>query len=190
MKLITISALIIIFSQLTGCATITGDTAQSIRVETVALDGSEVKDAECELANEYGSYKVKTPGNITVRRSSGDMNVTCKKEGSPDAAARAISRANGGMFGNIIFGGGIGAIIDHSKGTGYAYPSWLRMMFGKVLAFDRSDDNEGQPSVGKEADGKAVATAPNGAPANAASTSAPAASAQTATTPVVASKTN
>ena len=185
MKLITISAFIIVFSQLTGCATITGDTAQSIRIETVALDGSEIKDAECELANEYGSYKVKTPGNITVRRSSGDMNVTCKKEGSPDAAARAISRANGGMFGNIIFGGGIGAIIDHSKGTGYAYPAWLRMIFGKVLAFDRSDDKDGQPSMAKEADGKPVATTQNAAPAN---TAAPAA--QTATTPVVASKTN
>lgn len=190
MKLITISALAIIFSQLTGCATLTGDNAQSIRVETVALDGSEVKDAECELINEYGNFKIKTPGNITVRRSSGDMNVTCKKEGSPDAAARAISRANGGMFGNILFGGGIGAIIDHSKGTGYAYPSWLRMMFGKVLAFDRSDDKDGQPSMGKEPNGQPVATTQNAAPSNAANTSAPAASAQTATTPVVASKTN
>ncbi len=27
----------------------------------------------------------------------------------------AISRANGGMFGNILLGGGIGAIIDHGS---------------------------------------------------------------------------
>lgn len=181
MKLITTSALAILFSQLTGCATITGDSAQSIRVETVALDGSEVKDADCELANEYGSYRLKTPGNITVRRSSGDLNITCKKEGLPDAGARAISRVNGGMFGNIIFGGGIGAIIDHSKGTGYSYPSWLRMMFGKVLAFDRTDDKDGQPSVGKEPDGKPVATAQSGAPSGAAGTSTPAAPAQSVT---------
>lgn len=189
MKLITISALAILFSQLSGCATITGDTAQSIRVETVALDGSEVKDAECELANEYGSYRLKTPGQITVRRSSGDLNVTCKKEGLPDAGARAISRVNGGMFGNIIFGGGIGAIIDHSKGTGYSYPSWMRMMFGKVLAFDRTDDKEGQPSVSKEPDDKPVVTAQGGASSDAASASAQSVTGQAAT-PSAPGKTN
>lgn len=194
MKFIAISAFAILLSQITGCATITGDTAQSIRVETVALDGTEVKDADCELTNEYGAYRLKTPGQVTVRRSSGDLNVTCKKEGLPDGGARAISRVNGGMFGNILFGGGIGAIIDHSKGTGYSYPTWLRMVFGKLLAFDRTDDKDGQPSVGKEPDGKAVATA-QGAPAGATNALTPStASAQAATdqvaTPSDPSKTN
>jgi hypothetical protein len=150
MKRLTLPALALLSLQLAGCATITGDTAQSIRVETVALDGTEVSNAECELANEYGSYRLKTPGQVMVRRSSSDLNVTCRKEGLPDAQARAVSRANGGMFGNIIFGGGIGAIIDHSKGTGYSYPAWMRLVFGKILAFDRSDDKDGQPSLGRE----------------------------------------
>jgi hypothetical protein len=39
---------------------------------------------------------------------------------------RAISRANAGMAGNIIFGGGIGAIIDHNKGTAYSRRSKRR----------------------------------------------------------------
>lgn len=140
----------------------------------MALDGREITDADCELANEYGSYNLRTPGQVTVRRSSGDLNITCKKDGFPSAQARAVSRVNGGMFGNIIFGGGIGAIIDHSKGTGYSYPSWLKMMFGKVLAFDRSDDKDGQPSVGKEPDGKPVAMTPASAPASAAPAATPA----------------
>lgn len=135
---------------LSGCASITGDTVQSIRVEAKMVDGSEVKDAECELFNEYGSFKVKTPGNVMVRRSSTDLNVQCKKETLPTASAKAVSRANGGMWGNIIFGGGVGAIIDHSKGTAYTYPQWLQMTFGKVLSFDRSDDKDGQPSLARE----------------------------------------
>ncbi len=147
-KIIWIS--IALVSLTSGCASITGDTAQSIRVETKTADGSEVKDADCELFNEYGSFRVRTPGNVMVRRSSSDLNVQCQKENLPTASAKAVSRANSGMWGNIIFGGGIGAVIDHSKGTAYTYPQWVQMTFGKILSFDRSDDRDGQPSLAKE----------------------------------------
>ena len=43
------------------------------------------------------------------------------------------------MFGNIIFGGGIGAIIDHSKGTGYNYPNTLPVKMGSSVIVDRKD---------------------------------------------------
>ena len=54
------------------------------------------------------------------------------------------------MFGNIILGGGIGAIIDHNKGTAYTYPTWVQLIFGKSLVFDRSAEKEGQPTVPAE----------------------------------------
>lgn len=135
---------------LSACASITGDTVQSVRVETRLADGTEIKDADCELFNEYGSFRVKSPGSVMVRRSSTDLNISCKKELLSNADGKAVSRANAGMYGNIIFGGGIGAIIDHSKGTAYTYPQWLQMVFGKLMAFDRSDDKDGQPSIGRE----------------------------------------
>lgn len=55
-----------------------------------------------------------------------------------------------GLAGNIIFGGGIGAIIDHNKGTAYTYPSWIQLVFGKSLVFDRSTEKDGQPGPGME----------------------------------------
>jgi hypothetical protein len=55
-----------------------------------------------------------------------------------------------GLAGNIIFGGGIGAIIDHNKGTAYTYPSWIQLVFGKSLVFDRSTEKDGQPVPGME----------------------------------------
>ena len=55
-----------------------------------------------------------------------------------------------GMAGNIIFGGGIGAIIDHNKGTAYTYPTWVQLVFGKTLVFDRSAEKDGQPVMGTE----------------------------------------
>lgn len=144
-----------------GCASITGDTAQSIRVETKTADGKEIRDADCELFNEYGSFRVKSPGNVMVRRSSTDLNVTCTKDELPKAEAKSVSRANAGMFGNIIFGGGIGAIIDHNKGTAYTYPHWIQMTFGKVLAFDRTDDKDGHPSLAREVGTTATAETSN-----------------------------
>ncbi len=46
------------------------------------------------------------------------------------------------MFGNIIFGGGIGAIIDHSKGTGYNYPDALPVEMGRSKIVDRAQEAE------------------------------------------------
>ena len=137
-------------AMMSGCASITGDSAQKVRVETYDQSGNVIADADCTLENDFGKMTGKSSSNITTHRSSKDLFVECKKEGYPDASAKAISRANGGMFGNIIFGGGIGAIIDHNKGTAYTYPEWLKLVFGSVLTFDRSDDKEGQPSLAKQ----------------------------------------
>lgn len=150
---------------LSGCASITGDSVQAIRVETRLADGTEVRDADCELFNEYGSFKVKSPGSVMVHRSSTDINVACKKDGLGDAQGTAVSRANGGMWGNIIFGGGIGAVIDHNKGTAYTYPQWMQLTFGKIMSFDRRNDKDGQPSLGREAGNTSVsAVQPPAAP--------------------------
>ncbi len=85
-----------------------------------------------------------------AHRSSKDLDITCTHPKNPDASARAISRANAGLAGNILFGGGIGAIIDHNKGTAYTYPTWIQLVFGKTLVFDRSTEKEGGPVVGVE----------------------------------------
>ncbi len=44
------------------------------------------------------------------------------------------------MFGNIIFGGGIGAIIDHNKGTGYDYPNQLPVKMGDSVIVDKRSE--------------------------------------------------
>ncbi len=132
----------------TGCASIVNDTTAPIRFETLNAAGVEIKDAECKLENDYGQQIVKTPATVNVRRSSKDLQVTCVKAGEIDGRGVAISRANGGMAGNIILGGGIGAIIDHNKGTAYTYPVWIQVVMGKLLTFDRRLDVEGKPNAG------------------------------------------
>ena len=136
--------------QLAGCATVINETTQPVKLETLTLNGNPVTGAECKISNDYGSNAVKSGETVNVRRSSKDLEITCKHPENPDAVARAISRANAGLAGNIIFGGGIGAIIDHNKGTAYTYPTWIQLIFGKTLIFDRSSEKSGQPVPGTE----------------------------------------
>ena len=128
-----------------GCASIVNETTHPIKVETKTDAGVAIAGADCKASNDYGVIAIKSGETSPIRRSSKDLDIVCKREGNADASARLISRANAGMAGNIIFGGGIGAIIDHNKGTAYTYPTWIQLVFGKTLVFDRHAEKEGQP---------------------------------------------
>ncbi len=142
-----------------GCASVVNDTTHPIKVETKTQAGNMVAGADCHLTNDYGTFNVKSGDTTQVRRSGKDLDIVCKDPANPEATARAVSRANGGMWGNIILGGGVGAIIDHNKGTAYTYPTWVQLVFGQSLVFDRSNEKEGQPVVGAQVAPAAEATA-------------------------------
>lgn len=144
MKLRNIAAISAASLALSGCATITSNELQMVSVSTKAADGQAVDKANCSLKNDKGAWQSVSPGFVSVRRSAEDLIVECRKEGLADGFLRAISRAAGGMFGNIIFGGGIGALIDHNKGTGYDYPDELPVRMGASATVDKR--NEQKPS--------------------------------------------
>lgn len=134
---------------LTGCATITKDANQSVQIETYSKDNQPISGAKCVAKNERGEWTATSPGSVSVHRSGENLLINCEKEGEQAGMGTVISRANGGMFGNLIFGGGIGAIIDHNKGTAYTYPSWLRIVMGESLVYDKKDEKENTPMIGK-----------------------------------------
>lgn len=136
LRLLALSVLIV---ATTGCSTITQDSSQSLAL-TSSYQGQPV-EAECQLSNDKGQWNSKTPSNVMVRKSNEDLDVTCKKDGVPDGLLKAVSRAAGSMWGNIIFGGGIGAIIDHNKGTGYDYPNQLPVRMGESVVVDKKTEN-------------------------------------------------
>lgn len=137
-----------VLSILTGCASVTVGTEQSIKVETLATGGRAVEGADCELVNEKSKARVFSGGTASVRRSGGDLSVHCTLAGRPPAAAQVVSRANAAVAGNIIIGGGIGAAIDIGTGAAYTYPTWLQLVFGEERLFDRSDNRMDTPSAG------------------------------------------
>lgn len=117
----------------TGCATISGSgTSQPISVQTYASDGQDVDGVKCDMTNDEGTWFVVTPGSTTVRRSNKDLQVICKKPGIDLGTANVVSRTKGNMFGNILLGGGIGAIIDHNNGAAYEYPTLIKVFMGRM----------------------------------------------------------
>jgi hypothetical protein len=139
------AVLVTAFLVLPGCATITAGEMQTVSVTTQTQDGKNLERADCVLKNERGEWKASTPAQIAVRRSADDLMVSCRKDGEPDGMLRAISRASGNMVGNIIIGGGIGALIDHSKGTGYNYPDDLPVKMGASVTVDKSPPASREP---------------------------------------------
>jgi len=116
-----------------GCSTITGSgTTQSLSVQTYKADGSDLDGAKCEMTNDEGTWFVVTPGSVVVQRSNKDLSVVCKKTGVDVGTASVVSRTKGNMFGNILLGGGIGAIVDHNNGSAYDYPSPIKIFMGKT----------------------------------------------------------
>ena len=106
---------------LSACASIVSGTTQSLSVETSP------KNASCALQNDKGKWYVNdTPASVVVNKSYNDLSVTCQK-GSLAGEGKFKSKSNAAGFGNIVFGGAIGAGVDHETGAAYDYPDVLRV---------------------------------------------------------------
>ena len=124
-----------------GCASITGTNSQSISVQTREQAGKEVSAAACELTNNKGKWFITSPGSTTITRSNDDLQVLCNKVGSEPGRAAVVSDTKGSMFGNILFGGGIGAIIDHNNGSAYEYPNFVQVVMGGFVKVETPPPN-------------------------------------------------
>jgi hypothetical protein len=147
MKAVTAGAMCVSAFVFGGCASITGSEMQPVTLSTKSVGGQAVEKAKCTLKNDKGAWEVTSPGVVSVHRSAEDLMVECKSEGFGDGFLRAISRAAAGMWGNIIFGGGIGAIIDHNKGNGYDYPNDLPVKMGESVVVDKRTEAQVQQAA-------------------------------------------
>lgn len=128
--LVKFSVLASLVALLSACSSITGTTGQSVSLHTRDKAGAEVPGAACELTNSKGKWFVTTPGSVQIRRSNDNMIVQCSKAGYESGQASVVSDTKGSMFGNIIFGGGIGAVVDHNTGAAYEYPTLIQIVMG------------------------------------------------------------
>jgi len=109
---------------LSGCASIVSGANQSVSVDTPGCEA-----ASCQLTNSKGTWFVKTPGSVTVHRAYGNLAVVCSKEGFGSASSSVASSTKGMAFGNLLFGGVIGAGVDIGTGAAYDYPNLISVPF-------------------------------------------------------------
>lgn len=151
LKVVNRAVLVMLSVSAVGCASITGSSNQSVSVQAREQTGKEVAGAACELTNNKGTWFVTTPGSVSIHRSNDDLQATCRKEGLENGRAAIVSETKGSMFGNIIFGGGIGAIIDHNNGTAYEYPTLIQIVMGafsKIEVPKPNPDQQNAPATG------------------------------------------
>ncbi|WP_019465838.1 hypothetical protein [Dyella japonica] len=129
-----------------ACASIVGGRYQNIQVETRAADQS--IRADCTLSNGEGQVRVMTPGTATVHRSSHDLNVSCQKDGKQIGQQSYDSSIRGLVWGNIVFGGLIGIVVDFSDGASHHYPDKVSVMVPSsyVAATSTPISNDTAPS--------------------------------------------
>jgi hypothetical protein len=121
------NCLIVVFIALTGCASVSGSSNQSISVLAVDSNGRSISEVTCNLVNSRGSWNLKTPATLTISRSGDPLKINCLKSGYQPGQASATSDVKGGTYGNVIVGGGLGAVVDHSTGASYQYPNMVQI---------------------------------------------------------------
>lgn len=121
---------------LSGCASVLNGVMQPVTVRTVTQDGVPVTGARCVLRNDHGEVHGVSGEVVMVHRSAADLHVVCHHADHPDALAEAVSRGTQALSGNLIAGGGLGALVDLARGSAYAYPARLDLVFGRAEMAD------------------------------------------------------
>jgi len=114
---------------ISGCASVSGGSSQSLTVMANHKD-QDVVGANCEIKNTRGLWFVTTPGTTQIRSSNETLSIVCNKKGLESGRAIVESETKGAMYGNLILGGVIGGAVDHSTGAAYEYPKTVRVRMG------------------------------------------------------------
>ncbi len=136
-----------------GCASIVSGTNQSLTIETRSKEGQPVVSANCKLSNNKGTWYVTSPGSVVVNRSYENLLVNCEKQDQAPGLASVKSSTKAMAFGNIIFGGVIGAGIDVASGAAYDYPTMITVLMGGNVTVDapsQDKTNETLPQAASE----------------------------------------
>jgi len=112
-----IVSLLLITTFLSSCSSIVNESHVPIN-----LSFSDNSGGECSLRNKRESYKTAIPASILVRRSDDPLIYDCTTTDGRKANGSINSKVGQTMAGNIILGGGIGAIVDANNDMHREYP--------------------------------------------------------------------
>jgi hypothetical protein len=128
----TFTSVLFAAALLPGCASIVSPGAHQINVQSAPAGAS------CDVRRDDATIGTvsPTPGATTVSRSSRPLQITCRRAeapaGAPAGQATVTAELNPWIFGNILFGGIIGFIVDASTGAISRYPETVTVAMPPV----------------------------------------------------------
>ncbi len=121
--------LLVIFAVIiTGCATITTGTTQSILVDTKPAG------AICRFSREGKEIGVvnPTPGMFVIDKSVIPMSAICTKDGYFPTTGAVQSHFQPVTLGNVLLGGVVGVIVDTASGAQSIYEASITIDLQKI----------------------------------------------------------
>jgi hypothetical protein len=102
---------------------------------------TEPPGATCVFSREGGVIGVvnPTPGSLSVKKSHAEIAVACMKPGYLDARGVVGSKFQAMTFGNILFGGIIGLVVDAASGATAEYAGEIRITLVPAEFADASE---------------------------------------------------
>ena len=94
-----------------ACATMMSGETQNIKISSSPPGVTVTADP--------GGYRAATPAEMVLPRASGGYRLKFEKEGYAPVEVSLTSSTNGWVWGNILFGGLIGLVVDFNTGAAY-----------------------------------------------------------------------
>lgn len=132
------AASLIAISSISGCATVVNGARQDMRIDTKDAKGRMVNSSVCYLNGEPEAYKAGE--TFKVHGSYNTMKIICRdKSQSQPAKATLYSSYDNWIFGNVplLAVGAVGICVDIVTGSAFPYPSWVQLVYGQDLTFER-----------------------------------------------------
>jgi hypothetical protein len=126
---------------LSGCATIIEPPKQTISIN------SDPPGVSCDVTREGKSVaNLVTPGIFTVEKSRSNLIIRCQKYGFTSITGVDKSHNKGWIFGNIVFGGLVGTIVDLSTSADDVYGETIKIKL-KKLQDSNENINDGEKDI-------------------------------------------
>ena len=135
-KIALVSMMAILSLLCASCASIVSSNESTTYIETFP------DKAECELHGQDFSRVVTTPNSIHLPAKSAPITVSCKKEGYFTTAQTLDTSMDGWIWGNLIFGGIIGGVVDLARGSGQKFPPKYSMILDPMTFSSDTERNE------------------------------------------------
>lgn len=117
----------------TGCSTVINGSDQDVFVKTMHDDNP--KETECVVSTNRQVRSVDANRSVNLHRDEGLLVAECENE-AQRGVAEVEPDFGGVIWGNLIIGGIIGAVIDANTDAHYTYPDVMVRMKDKEGAED------------------------------------------------------